>query len=417
MKINWNKRYTTYAIYSCIVLAAVIFCIFLGIYVQDIWSGVLKVVDVFSPLIYGCAIAYILHPIVKLFERKILVGIRHGVVRRAISVAIAYLLFISIIGLLVYAIVPQLVRSFNDLQSSLARYSESLQEWVANVSAGTGILATIVRAVTKNVDLSALSQPLTQIMDSVYKLLKDFSPYIMGFISSFMVQLKNILLGIVFSGYLLCSKELVLAQINKLLHVFLSDDRMKRLKATVRYTDKTFGKYLMGTFADAIMVGVLTAIAMIIFRMPYIPLVSVLVGCTNIIPIFGPFIGAIPSFLFIFISDPIKALWFVVIILVIQQIDGNFIAPRILGESTGLPAIVVIIAITVMGGLFGILGMIIAVPSFAVIAKRIDDKTKERAAQKASKRAERRSGVAESETAPDTDGTQTSEAESEGNEQ
>lgn len=405
MKINWNKRYSTYAIYSCIVLAAIIFCIFTGIYIQDIWRGVLKIIDVFSPLIYGCAIAYILHPIVKLFERRILVGIKHGVVRRAISVVIAYLFFISIIGLLVYAVVPQLVRSFNDLQSSLARYSESLQEWVANVSAGSGILATIVRTLTRNVDLSALSQPLTQIMDSIYKLLKDFSPYIMGFISSFMVQLKNIVLGLVFAGYLLCSKELVLAQINKLMHVFLSDDRIKRIKGTVRYTDKTFGKYLMGTFADAIMVGLLTAVAMLIFKMPYVPLVSVLIGCTNIIPIFGPFIGAIPSVLFIFISDPIKALWFIVIILVIQQIDGNFIAPRILGDSTGLPAIAVIIAITVMGGLFGILGMIIAVPSFAVIAKIIDDKTKEKIAAKAAKRAERHSAN-DKNTSPDNTGTE-----------
>lgn len=417
MRINWNKRYTTYAIYACIVLAAVIFCIFTGIYIQDIWRGALKVIDVFSPLVYGCAIAYILHPIVKLFERRVLVGIKHGVVRRAISVIIAYLFFISIIGLLVYAVVPQLVRSINDLQSSLARYSETLQEWVASVSAGSGILATIVRALMKNVDLSALSQPLTQIMDSVYKLLKDFSPYIMGFISSFMVQLKNILLGLVFSGYLLCSKELVLAQINKLMHVFLSAERIKRIKGTVRYTDKTFGKYLMGTFADAIMVGLLTAVAMLIFKIPYIPLVSVLIGCTNIIPIFGPFIGAIPSVLFIFISDPIKALWFVVIILVIQQIDGNFIAPRILGDSTGLPAIAVIIAITVMGGLFGILGMIIAVPSFAVIAKIIDDKTKEKIAEKAAKRAENRANAAAESSTPDSNAQKEAEAESEGDEQ
>ena len=152
MKINWNKRYTTYAIYACIVLAAIIFFIFTGIYIQDIWGGVLKVIDVFSPLIYGSAIAYILHPIVRLFEKRVLVGIKHGVVRRAISVIIAYLFFISVIGLLVYAVVPQLVRSFNDLQSSLARYSESLQEWVANVSAGSGILAMLVRTLTKNVD-------------------------------------------------------------------------------------------------------------------------------------------------------------------------------------------------------------------------------------------------------------------------
>lgn len=396
MKINWNKRYTTYAIYACIVLAAVIFCIFLGVYVQDIWGGVLKVVDVFSPLLYGCAIAYILHPIVDFFEKKILSGVKHGVARRGISVAIAYLVFMSVIALLFYAVVPQIVRSFNDLQSSLARYSESLREWLEKVSAGSGILATIVNKLSEYVDLSVFSQPISQIMESVYKLLKDFSPYIMSFMSSFMVQLKNIVLGLVFAGYLLCSKELVFAQINKLLHVLFSEKRINKIKATVRYTDKTFGKYLMGTFADAVMVGILTAVAMLIFRMPYVPLVSVLVACTNIIPIFGPFIGAIPSALFIFISDPIKAFWFIIIILVIQQVDGNFIAPRILGGSTGLPAIVVIIAITVMGGLFGIIGMIIAVPSFAVLAKLFDDKTKEKLAKKRAASEASRAGSEES---------------------
>ncbi len=411
MKINWNKRYTTYAIYACIILAAIIFCVFLGVYVQDIWRGVLKVVDVFSPLLYGCAIAYILHPIVELFEKKVVSGIKNGVARRGISVAIAYLVFISAIALLVYAVVPQIVRSFNDLQSSLARYSEVLQEWVVSVSSGTGILATLVNKLSEYIDFSVLSQPITQVMDSVYKLLKDFSPYIMGFLSSFVVQLKNIVLGLVFAGYLLCSKELVFAQINKLMHVVFGEKRIKKIKDTVRYTDRTFGKYLMGTFADAVIVGLLTAVAMIIFRMPYIPLVSVLVACTNIIPIFGPFIGAIPSALFIFISDPIKAFWFVIIILVIQQIDGNFIAPRILGGSTGLPAIVVIIAITVMGGLFGIVGMIIAVPSFAVLAKLIDDKTKEKLAKK---RAASESSVSdpEAESAPAAETTE-SEGEAE----
>ena len=210
----------------------------------------------------------------------------------------------------------------------------------------------------------------------------------MGFFGTLVVQLRNIVIGLVFSGYILCSKELVFAQINKLLHVLFKEEKIEKLKSGVSYADKTFGKYLMGTFLDAIIVGILTAIAMLIFKIPYVPLVSVLVACTNIIPIFGPFIGGIPSFLIIFIADPLKALWFLVIILVIQQIDGNVIAPRVLGSSTGLPALYVLIAITVMGGLFGLGGMIIAVPVFAILARIISSSTSAKERRNAEKKEE-----------------------------
>jgi predicted PurR-regulated permease PerM len=198
-----------------------------------------------------------------------------------------------------------------------------------------------------------------------------------------MVQLKNIIIGLIFAGYLLCYKELVFAQVKKLLNAFLKRDTIKKIGSAVRTTDKTFGQYLIGTFLDAIIVGILTATALIIFKIPYVPLISVLIACTNIIPIFGPFIGAIPSFIFIFIASPLKAIWFVAIMLVIQQIDGNIIAPRVLGGTTGLPAIAVITAITIMGGLFGVGGMIIGVPVFALIGKFLHTKTEQKALAKA----------------------------------
>lgn len=375
MKINWNKRYTTYAIYASIIAAAVIFCIFVGVYIKDVWTAVTKVADVFAPLFYGCVIAYVLSPLANIFERKVLVKIRHGVVRRGISVFLTYSVFLTGLGLLLYAVIPQIGRSFNDLQANLALYSQSIQEWLNSVSQRSDLFAAIVNKLNEFIDFDSLSSPITKLIQLAYDLITNFSPFIVDFVGSFVVQLKNILIGLVFSGYILCSRELVFAQINKLMHVVFSKERIERFKKGVAYADKTFGKYLMGTFLDAIMVGILTAAALLIFRMPYVPLISVLIACTNIIPIFGPFIGAIPSFLFIFISNPLKALWFVVIILVIQQIDGNLIAPRILGNSTGLPAMFVIIAITVMGGLFGVGGMIIGVPVFAILGKLINDKT------------------------------------------
>lgn len=397
MKINWNKRYTTYAIYAAIVCAALVFCVFCVVYFQNILGAVAKVIDVLSPIIYGCIIAYIISPIAKFFEKKVYKNIHHGVLRRGVSVFCTLLIFLLIIALLFYAVVPQIVRSFNDLQAKLSLYSSSIQDWLDEVSAQSGVMATIVEKINEVVDLSVITSPLNAIIDVLYDLTAEFSPYIASFLGTFVIHMKNFLIGLVFAVYLLSSKELVFAQINKLLHAFMKKEKILKIRNGVEIVDKTFGKYIKGTLMDAIIVGVITAIVLTICRMPYIPLISVLIACTNIIPIFGPFIGAIPSFIFIFISDPIKALWFIVIILVIQQIDGNIIAPRILGSSTGLPAIVVICAITIMGGLFGIVGMVIGVPVFAVLTKLIIDKTNKKM-QKASENADEAAAEAETGT-------------------
>lgn len=375
MKINWNKKYTTYAIYAGLICAALIFLVFLGVYIENVWGFIAGVLGVLSPIFSGCVIAYIFTPIVNFFERKLLVNIRHGVVRRGVSVTFTYLVFSAFVVLIIYAVAPQIVRSLNDLQTGLSLYSTSVQDWLNNISERSAFLASIVDKINDVVDLSVLDSPFNTIIEILYDLMAKFSPYIMVFLGSFMVQMKNIILGLVFAGYILCSKEHIFAQINKVMNAFFKKEKLDKLRAEVVFVDKTFGKYLIGTFTDALIVGVITAIVLAIFRMPYIPLISVLIACTNIIPIFGPFIGAVPSFIFIFIADPIKALWFIVIILIIQQVDGNVIAPRILGSSTGLPAIMVITAITIMGGIFGMIGMVIGVPVFAILAKVIYEKT------------------------------------------
>ncbi len=380
MKLNWNKKYTTYAIYAAIVSAAVIFCIFVGVYARDVWKAILKAVDIFSPLFYGVIIAYILNPLLSFFERTVLSKIKHKMLRRGLGVTLTYLVFMAVFSLLIYAVVPQLGRSFSDLQANLAVYSQSLQEWLNNVSEQSGFFAEMINKLTEFVDFSVLTAPIEKLIQIAYDLVREFSPHIMGFFGSFIVQLANIIIGLIFAGYLLCSKELLFAQINKLMHVFFKKERVAEIKRSVSFADKTFGKYIMGTIIDAIIVGCLTAVAMLIFGIarPYIPLIAVIIACTNIIPIFGPFIGGIPSAFIIFIANPLDALWFVIAIFVIQQIDANFIAPRVLGSSTGLPALYVIIAITVMGGFFGVGGMIVGVPIFAIIGKIITDGTDRR---------------------------------------
>ncbi len=373
MKINWNKKYTTYAIYAGIVSAAVIVCIFIGVYIKDVWNWARKVADVFAPLLYGVAIAYILNPLMKIFEKTIFRKIRNRMARRGLGVLLTYVVFLSIFGFLVYLIIPQLALSFRELEGSLAKYSQSLQNWLNDISQQAGFLADIVNELEKHIDFSFLSASISELIGIAYKLVIEFSPQISGFLQSFAEQVINIVIGLVFAGYLLCSKELLFAQINKLLHVFFKPERIKKMKNGVLYADKTFGKYLMGALLDAIIVGCITAGGMFVLSfitgMPrqYIALISVIIAFTNIIPIFGPFIGGIPSAIIIFMVSPLKCLIFVIFIILLQQLDGNFIGPKILGNSVGINGFWIMFSIILGTGLFGFMGMLLGVPVFVII--------------------------------------------------
>ena len=425
MKINWNKKYNTYAAYACAVGAAIILFIFLGVYFTNVLAFLRRIIDVFAPLIYGVAIAYVLNPLCRLFEKKVFVGIggpdtdiqqegatekekkkkvRLRNIKRAISMVLSYSIFFAVLALMVYAVVPELTRSFNDLQNNLIIYANSLQEWLDSISASSPQFGAIIKTIMDTIDINSISESITQLFSSLSDILTALAPVIRDFAEVLGIQVKNILLGLVFSVYFLASKELVAAQIRKLAHALLSEEKYKKMSHFIRFTDHTFGRYLMGTFLDSLFVGIEFFVVLSIFRFPYAPLVSIVCGFTNMIPIFGPFIGAIPSFLIIFIAEPAKAFWFVLIVLVIQQIDGNIIAPRILGESTGLSAIAVISAVTIMGGLFGIPGMVIGVPLCAVFAKLVTEKTEEKRlakeTAKAIEEAQARAAVLNNETAP-----------------
>ena len=382
MKINWNKKYNTVAAYACIVGGAIILLIFLGIYFDGVLAFLGKVADVFAPIVYGAVIAYILNPITRVFEKKVFARLKLRRLKRGLSMVISYSIVFAVVALLIYALIPEIARSFSELQSNLILYANSLDEWVNEIAANSPQLGTLIRTLVDYVDIDSISGSLSKLFESLSGILAQLSPMILSFVNSFMVQLKNIALGLIFSAYFLASKELVVAQIRKLIHSFLDDSRYEKFSHFIRFTDRTFGRYLLGTMLDSAMVGCVFLTILSIFKFPYAPLVSIVCGFTNMIPIFGPFIGAIPSFFIILISDPIKALWFVVVVLLIQQIDGNIIAPKILGESTGLSAIAVICAVTIMGGLFGIVGMVAGVPMFAVFATIVNRKTEEKIADK-----------------------------------
>lgn len=382
MKINWNKKYNTYAAYACIVGAALIFLVFLGIYFRGVVAFFGRILDVLAPILYGAGIAYILSPLCKFFEKKLFAKMRGRRVKRALSMVLSYAIVSAVIALLVYAMLPNIVRSFNDLQNNLIVYANSLQSWGNSISESSPYIGALIKPLLDYIDVASISESLTHLFESLSNILAELAPVVLSFANSFMVQVKNILLGLIFSAYFLASKELVAAQVRKLLHAIISDEKYNKISYFIRFSDHTFGRYLLGTLVDSVLVACEFLVVLNIFDFPYAPLVSVVCGFTNMIPIFGPFIGAIPSFFIIFISNPIKAFWFILVVLAIQQIDGNIIAPRIIGESTGLSAIAVISAVTIMGGFFGLLGMIIGVPLCAVFANIINNKTDARIAEK-----------------------------------
>ena len=388
MKINWNKKYNTYAIYACLVIFALVFLIFVGIYFKSVLNMFMRILEVISPVFYGFIIAYLLNPLANFSERKFFKKVKHSFARRGLAVTVTFIFVLIFVSLIFIAIIPQIGRSFTTLQTSLVTYSETLQKWLEDISHKEGIFAFIYSSVSQFIDISALSQPISYLADWIYKILKDFAPYITSFIGSFVVQFKNILVGILFSGYFLIYKEVVIAQLNKLCHAFLKDVTLQKTKNFLNEVDKTFGQYFLATLLDSIIVSVLLVIPMAITRMPYIPLIIMIIAITNIIPVIGPIIGTIPCFLFIFLSSPFKSLLFLIFVIVIQVLDGNIVKPRIIGQSTGMSAMLVFMSITVMGGLFGIVGTIISVPVFALISKFISNITEKKLNKKESARIE-----------------------------
>lgn len=382
MKINWNKKYTTIAIRVGSCGAIIIFLIFLGVYASAVIEFLNSCFSVFTPIIIGLSIAYLLNPLLKLIETKLFRKLSHARLKRAFSLTLTYVVFFAVIVLLSYALIPQLTRSFGDLQNNLIVYANSLQAWIDSVSEASPMFGELLQMLSGYIDISSFSESLSHLFSSLSSILMNMMPYIISFFSSFMVSLKNILIGIIFSVYLLASKELVAAQIKKLLHSSLSPKHYDSFASFVKYTDNTFGRFLIGKIVDSAIIGIGLFFILLIFRVPYPALISVICGVTNIIPVFGPFIGAIPSFIIILISDPFKAFLFLIIIIIVQQIDGNLLGPAILGGSMGISALAVFLSVTVAGGFFGLAGMIIGVPLYAILSKFINRKLNERIAHR-----------------------------------
>ena len=334
---------------------------------QGFGDAISKLTGILMPFIYGAVIAYLLKPVcncVENFLRRLLPE-KMGTAANMLAVAISLLFGILVVYALIMMIVPQLITSVTTLYYTARNNLNDFVDWASHqeIIASNQKLLDFIETSYDNLQDTLDNLVRTKLVPSMQSLLSGAALGVMSFVTF----LKNIIIGVIVSVYLLASRKKFGQQCKMILYSLIKPRWADIILEEVLYADKMFGGFINGKILDSAIIGVLCYIACLIFKFPSALLVSVIIGVTNVIPFFGPFIGAIPATLLILIQNPIKALWFVLFVLVLQQVDGNIIGPKILGNTTGLSSFWVLFAILLFGGLWGFVGMIIGVPLFAVI--------------------------------------------------
>ncbi len=406
MKLNWNRKYTTIAAYCLIVIAvAVLFVVFVFKF-DSFANGFSWIGAVAAPIICGIVIAYILNPLMMLFENKVFRKLKEtappaeGIVMkqlhktpmgdsavvkqiekhspsmekktrkrraaaRVLSIVMTYIIILAAITGMFVAVVPNVAKSIVDLADQMPTYISKVDDLLQDVFANNPDIAKLLSAEFNNLaDLLDKIAEMVQPMAS--DILGNVSSGVFKVITSIVTALKNIIIGFVIAIYLLYSKERLLGQIKKIFFALFKSEKCERFFSGCIRSNDIFNKYIISNLLDALIIFIAMLIGMMIMGMPYPMLIAVVCGVTNLIPFFGPFIGAIPCGILILLVDPIKVIWFAIFVLVLQQIDGNVIKPFLFGETMGLPAIWVLVSIIVGGGLFGVVGMLLGAPVFAV---------------------------------------------------
>ncbi len=350
----WSKRPESMLDWFCVVGACIAFYLLLnnlGYFLGRI--GIF--INILSPFAGGIVIAYILDPMVKFFYTRLF---KEKKGTRGFAILLAYAVAILLLMLLAWLVVPQIVNSIGMLFTNFPSYIQGVQEMLLYVQSEYGI---DLQQATKMLDDSEA------MVKEIYAMATDAMPQIVASIGSVASNFVAIFTSIAASIYMLADKNHLLHQLRTLAHAFLPEKVASNTLRICHYANVNFTGFFVGKIIDSAIIGVITFVAMTILRLDFAVLISVFIGITNIIPVFGPFIGAIPSVFILLLIDPLQAVIFCVLILIIQQVDGNFIGPKILGSSIGISALWILFSIVVGGDLFGIVGMVVGVPVFATL--------------------------------------------------
>lgn len=366
MKIEWNSKYTTISAYTVITFAICLALVLVVVCFSSIMGAFEAAINTLSSFVWGFVIAFLLNPIMllserlmkKIFERKK----PHPKLCRFISTIIAIIFGIAVIAALIAIIVPQVLESLMTIFSNAQTYINNIYTWINTTLAEYPDIATYL-----NSQLDSIEKTVITAVNSLIPKVGDWALKLKDGAIGLAVGLKDFVIGFIVAVYLLLDKEKFLAQSKKITVALFPEKLSYEIRRICSKIIKSLNGFITGKILDSFIIGMLCFILMTIFKMEFPVLISTIIGITNIIPFFGPFIGAIPSALLLLISEPSQTLPFIVMIFALQQFDGNILGPHILGDSTGLPAFWVMFAIFLGGGLFGFVGMILGVPLFAVI--------------------------------------------------
>lgn len=375
MKFKINNKYVRWGVTAFLVIAAAILFYYFVFHSNNILEGMNKLTNILMPVVVGLAMAYLLSPVLDYIEKRIIIPIcekcgikktkRRDSVVRGISVFLTAFVFLGLIYMLFYMLISQLVPSIQNIINNFDRYTENVMNWIN-------------RMLDDNPDVRNYAlQTFNQYSEQLDELIKQLPANariwlrtVTNTATNILGVLWNFIIGFIISIYVMISKEKFKAQAKKIIYAVFERDTANIVISNFRFTHKTFIGFIGGKIADSIIIGLLCFIGVTLMRTPYGVLISIIIGVTNVIPFFGPYLGAIPSAFLVLIVDPLHPLncvYFLLFIILLQQFDGNFLGPKILGSSTGLTSFWVIFAITFFGGLFGVVGMIVGVPIFAVI--------------------------------------------------
>ena len=369
-----QKKQKALFITIIVLLAAILFSIVIINYNSFLtfFAVIGRLVSTLNSIFIGIIIAYLLNPIEKFFVRKVFKNVKSNKAHKFLSILCTYLLVIAFITVFFLISIPQIVKSLSEMPAMLSEFAETALDFLEKqliVMENSEFMGSILSAFNvESLDVEEIITKFATRFIDMETIVQTVATTAIDFLKNAYVVLKDLLIGFILSIYLLAAKDRILANGKKLVTAVCGDKKGHKIMSVLKLTNKTFGAYIQGTLIDSTLIGILVCIVFAIFGIPYPILLGIIIACTNIIPVFGPFIGVIPSALIVLIAAPEKLILMLILVLVIQQIDGNYIVPRILGESTGLPALWVFLAIIIMGGYFGIVGMIIGVPTFAVIA-------------------------------------------------
>lgn len=368
--INYDSPQFKWGITAFLVLAAAIVFFFSIFKIPSILSELDKLIKILMPFVYGLVLAYLLCPVYNLFMKYLLKFLvksksekRTMMICRLLSTTFTMLIAFAVMGALFSLVLPQLITSINSLVKAAPENIERFIDFVSDKLSASKDLNSALNILLGDYTDKINKWLETDVLPWLLKLAANMSAQAIGVL----VALKDFCIGIIICIYFLNSKDIFKGQSKKVLFAFLQKRKATRLIKEMTFINKTFSSFINGKIIDTFVVGIICFAGMSIMKMPYAMLISVIIAVTNIIPFFGPFIGGIPATIIILTVNPMQALYFIIFTTVLQQIEGNIIAPKILGDSTGLTSFWVMFAIIVGGGLFGFLGMIIGIPIFAII--------------------------------------------------